>query len=51
MGGRYVLEVSNSKYPQKLAGLGYSYLALGISSDVLAIADAMSVLAAGILLR
>ena len=63
MGGRYVLEVSNSKYLQKPAGyiiyfvtltltaaLMYSFLALGFSSDVLAMAENMSMLTTGILL-
>lgn len=62
MGGRYVLEVSNSKYPQKPAGLYHllcdAYLdcgidvlilALGFSSDVLAMAENMSMLTTGIL--
>lgn len=63
MGGRYVLEVSNSKYLQKPAGLYHllcdAYLdcgidvlilALGFSSDVLAMAENMSMLTTGILL-
>ena len=63
MGGRYVLEVSNSKYPQKPAGLYHllcdAYLdcgidvlifGIGLLSDVLAMAENMSMLTTGILL-